>query len=282
MVLRLATLAVALALPCALAAQGPYPTPSKPPTVYDVASIKPNKTMSGSVDIDIENGNYNATNVSLVALLADAYNLKRDQVIGLEGPIASARFDIRAKVLNPDIKALDKMSREESRAMLTPILLDRFHIKFHTETRVLPVYDLVIAKSGSKLVQTSKGDAKAEDTTKFRELGPGSVSVHGTSQGSELTAHDVQISALADHLSSNLRRVIVDKTGLQGRYDIWLQWTSETASASMDKSTDTGSTTDSAPTLFTALPEQLGLRLQGAKEPVEVMVIDHVEMPAED
>lgn len=250
--------------------------------VYDVVSIKPNNSGPNHLSISVNDGNYTAENIDLGTLLQEAYGYKRDQIIGLDGPISSARFDIRAKVLDPDIKALDALKGEERESMLRPILIERFHLKFHKETRELPVYELLQAKSGSKLPQTSAVDKGEGDKKDFHGVSSGSTSVHGTRTGVEMTAHDVPVAVLVSNLSNNLRRVVVDKTGLAGKYDIWLRWSRDDLSASMDRTGDNGAQAEALPTLFTALQEQLGLRLQGAKDPVETMVIDGLDMPAAD
>jgi uncharacterized protein (TIGR03435 family) len=249
---------------------------------YDVVSIKPNNSGPNHLSITVDDGNFTAENVDLATLIQDAYGYKRDQIIGLDGSISSARFDIRAKVLDPDIKALDALSGAERGSMLRAILIERFHLKFHTEMRELSVYELLQAKGGSKLVQTSAVDKGEGDKKEFHGVSSGSTSVHGTRAGVEMIAHDVPMPTLVTNLSSNLRRVVIDKTGLTGKYDIWLRWSREDLSASMDKTTDNGSQAEVLPTLFTALQEQLGLRLQGSKDPVETMVIDGLDMPSAD
>lgn len=271
-----------LATSIAGAQNAPRAAAAAKPQAYDIVSIKPNDTGSGHVDIWVDDAKFTAANVSLATLIEEAYGFKRDQIIGLEGPVNSVRFDIRAKVLEPDLKALDAMTGEERGRMLQPILADRFHMKFHLETKVLPVYQLVLAKGGSKLVQTSAINESAGTGTTFQGVSSGSISMHTSRTKAELIAHDVPLAVLANNLSSQLSRTVLDKTGLTGRYDIWLKWTPEEGSASMDKSADNGTAADAGPTLFTAVQEQLGLRLRASKDPVQTMVIDHLEMPDHD
>jgi len=273
----------ALLVPQAVRAQtaAPAGTAKKIPA-YDVVSIKPNNSGPNHLSINIDDGNFNAENIDLGTLLQEAYGLKRDQIIGLDGAMNSARFDIRAKVLDPDIKALDALTGPERESMLRPILTERFHLKFHTETRELPVYELLQAKGGSKLQQTSAADKGEGDKKEFHGVNSGSTSVHGTRTGVEMISHDVPLAVLVSNLSNNLRRVVIDKTGLAGKYDIWLRWSRDDMAASIDKAPDNGSQAELPPTLFTALQEQLGLRLQGSKDPVETMVIDGLDMPSAD
>jgi uncharacterized protein (TIGR03435 family) len=234
--------------------------------VYDVVSIKPNKTGSGHTSIDTDGGNFNASNVSLKTMINNAYNLKEGQLVDLPKWAESSRYDIQAKVLEPDKKVLDALTDEQSNAMLQPILIDRFQLKFHYETKVLPVYELAVVKDGPKF-QASKitGDQKAPNG-----MGAGSMTIHNTI----MTSTAIPISSLVSLLSSQLQRMVIDKTGLAGKYDLDLAW-----------SRDDGATpaSDSAPpALFTALQEQLGLKLQPAKSQVETLVVDHIELPTEN
>jgi uncharacterized protein (TIGR03435 family) len=144
---------------------------------------------------------------------------------------------------------------EHWRLLMRQILEDRFAMKSHIEKRELPVYELVIAKHGPKLKESAPG-----------ESGP-----TGMSPG-KLSAHAYPVSGLAMSLSGVVGRVIIDKTGLTGQYDIDLTW------AWRD---DPGSG-ESGPSIFTALQEQLGLKLEPAKAPIDVVVIDHIERPSEN
>jgi uncharacterized protein (TIGR03435 family) len=250
---------------------------------YDVVSIKPDNSGPNHLDVTVDDGNYTALNIGLATMIEDAYGYKRDQIIGLDGPMNSARFDIRAKVLDPaDIKLLDSLTGAEHGSMLRAILTERFHLKFHTEMRELSVYELVQVKGGSKLHQTPEADKGKSDKTDFHGVTSGSVTSRGTRATSEFIAHDVTMLPLVSNLSSNLRHVVVDKTGLPGKYDVWLRWSREDLSGSMDKPADNGSQAEALPTLFTALQEQLGLHLQGGKDKIETMVIDGLDMPSPD
>jgi len=251
-----------------LAAQAAAPPPTVADakvSVFDVISVKPNKTGSGSTSIDWDDSKFDATNVSLMALLLNAYDLKDAQVINLPKWGESVRFDIQAKVVDPNRKA-KSLTDDQNRAMVQPILADRFQLKFHHETKVLPVYELVVAKSGPKFKDSKiTGDQKAANG-----MGPGSMRTSNTTMMS--TA--VPVSTLVDMLSSRLQRIVVDKTGLTGKYDLDLTWTPDDGSTAAPDS--------NAPSIFTALQEQLGLHLQPSKSPVETFVIDHVELPSEN
>jgi uncharacterized protein (TIGR03435 family) len=232
-------------------------TAAKPPA-YDVVSIKPNKSGSRSLDIDTSNNTYSATNISLKKLLEDAYGIKEDLISGVSGPIGSARFDIEAKIVEPDPDALRKLSARQQGAMLLPFLAERFQLKAHTETKTLPVFELIVIKGGPKFKQ-SAGD----------NTGSRGTSIHNR----ELTANNIPMRSLASTLEGQVHRTVIDKTGLAGSYDLTLKWSPED---------DPNPQTDSPPSIFTALQEQLGLKLQPAKGPVETLVVDHAEMPSEN
>jgi uncharacterized protein (TIGR03435 family) len=232
--------------------------------VYDVVSVKPNKTGGQSMSIDSDRAHFDATNVTLEQLIYNAYNLKTSQLFGLPKWGSSAHFDIKAKVVDSDQKALDAMTPDEEQAMLAPVLTDRFALKFHHEEKVLPVYELVVAKSGPKFKETEAiGDKKVYGMT------AGSMSIHNH----EMTATGIPMSSLAFTLSGQAQRIVVDKTGLLGKYDFKLDWTPD----------DTGPVQDGAPpSIFTALQEQLGLKLQPGKAEIETFVVDSAVIPSED
>ncbi len=235
--------------------------------VYDVVSIKPNKTGSGNVSVSIDDGNFDAVNVSLKNLILSAYGLKEGQLEGLPGWGDSERFDVRAKVVEPDKKLLESLSEQQYREMRQPILTDRFALKFHHEKKVLAVYELVVVKDGPRFQATTEAEEKSDKGV--NGVRAGGISVHNT----QLTATGVPLSSIADTLSGQLHRIVVDKTGLVGKYNLTLHWTPDDAPATSDAS---------VPTLFTAIQEQLGLKLRPGKEEVEALVIDHVAQPTEN
>lgn len=258
----LATLLLTLALPLVSAQTNttPQTADAKLPT-YDVFTIKPNKSGSGSSGSHSRGDNFTATNISLKQLLAQAFGLRQELISGIPGAIDSARFDIQAKVVEPDPDALEKLTGKQWGAMLLPMLTERFHLETRPEIKTLPVYELVVIPAGPKFKPTAS-DAKGHGT-----------SINGRNNHMELTANNLSMKLLADLLSNQVSRTVVDKTSLAGSYDLTLQWSREESST-----TDT----DVSPSIFTALPEQLGLKLQPAKGPVETLVVDHVEMPSED
>jgi uncharacterized protein (TIGR03435 family) len=237
--------------------------PATLPPAYDVVVIKPSDSLSHRMSMDMDETTLRAKNVSLKQLLVNAYLIREGLIFGLPGWAESSRFDITAKVTDPDMKALNSLSREQRQAMLAAILADRFRLKTHTEIKTLPVYELVVAKDGPKLKTTTLPPPGADTAD---PLGYGNIDVHNT----ELTATGVTVSDLAMNLTFPLDRTVINSTRLTGRYDFQLRWTAEGASAGA---------TDAPPDLFTAIQEQLGLKLQAAKGPVKTLVVDHVEQP---
>jgi uncharacterized protein (TIGR03435 family) len=255
------------------------------PLVYDAVSIKPNKPDGDKMMIRIQTGGdrYSGSGVSIKQLIQYAYNLRmEDQISGLTGTVSNARFDIEAKIDEDTVAALKKLSNDEAntqrRLLMQGMLADRFKLKVHSETKELPIYSLVIAKGGSKLK-----DADPNDTYPNGIKGPDGTAHGGmmrVSNGS-LTAQGIPISNLANNLSLQVHRQVIDNTGLKGKYDITLNWTPDDYHG-VATPPDLSVTTDSGPSIFTALQEQLGLKLEPTKGPVESIVVDHAEMPSEN
>jgi uncharacterized protein (TIGR03435 family) len=254
-----------------LQAQAPAVTPTvdgKVPS-YDVVSIKPDHTDNGHISIRIDDGNFDALNVTLKTLILGAYNLKEAQLFGLPKWGDSAHFDIKAKIINPDKKQLEALTPEEFQSMQQPILANRFQLKFHRERKILPVYELVTIKGGPKFREITPIEQKSD--AGVNGVRAGGISVHNRN----LVATGIPISRLADQLSAQLQRVVVDKTGLAGNYNFQLSWSPDDAGP---PSPDVAA----PPDIFTALEEQLGLKLQPGKEEMDTFVIDHVEYPSEN
>ncbi len=234
---------------------------------FDVVSVKPNRSGSGSTSVNADDERYQATNILLKTLIQDAYGLQsREQIIGLPGWANSASFDIDAKFDIETMAKLKAASRDEDtklrRTMMEAMLNDRFQLKVHPETKELPIYELTLAKSGSKMTEAKPGDPK------------GSMN----SSNQKLTVEGIPISSLCNYLSVRLHRKVVDKTGLPGEYTFMLQWSPDEAAGESPGTTGASP----LPTLFTALQELLGLKLEPGKGPVDTVVVDHIEMPSEN
>jgi uncharacterized protein (TIGR03435 family) len=252
--------------------------------IFDVVSVKPNKSGRDIGVIRFKPDGFSATDISLKELLSQIYGIKEDLVSGLPSWANSARYDIDAKVAGSDVETLKKLRREQRRSMLRSILQDRFKLNAHTETKQLPVFELVVAKSGPKLREATPGDAYTNGIK-----APGGVSRAGMimMKPGEFIGQGIPLSTLADALSDNLQRTVIDKTGLTGKYDLTLEWTPDNGADPMFKGMDdapqrTPPPDASGPSIFIALQEQIGLKLQSANGPVETLVVDHVEMPSEN
>jgi uncharacterized protein (TIGR03435 family) len=208
-------------------------------------------------------------------LIVQSYGLVlSDQIVGLPSWANSQRFDIEAKVAAADIPAFHKLTLDQVRSMGRPILTDRFKFVGHQEKKTLPFYALVVAKDGSKLTLSTLSSQDREAQTGRIGMGHAS-SANGAPGINELNAQGVTMGRLASTLSQQgLGRVVLDNTGLTDRYDFKLTWASESAAA------DINSTDVSGPSVFTAVSEQLGLKLEPQKGPVPVLVIDHIEAPS--
>lgn len=268
--LLLLTLALSITALCAsghaqaqqnASAAQPDATAAKLP-VYDVVSIKPSK--SGSVGSVFRTGEdtFTATNVSLKSLISMAFDIKPDLISGVTGPVDSVQFDVIAKILEPNPDVLIKLSNKQRQSMLLPFLEDRFQLKAHTEIKILPIFEMIVTKDGPKFKQ-SPDSAKPS---------PG----WGTGNGM-FTAHDLSMTTVAVVLTDLVHRTVINKTGLKGNYDLNLKWSQDDAPAS---SISANPSTDTGPSIFTALPEQLGLKLKPAKGPVETLIVDHIAMPS--
>lgn len=252
----LCTTAAALLITLSAAAQQPGPA-------FDVISIKPNNSASGHEHLHTssENADLKTENTGFDTLLEFAYGIKRMQIVGISPALASAHFDVEAKAdpatnaqaSKMESKALDTLTKTMARQMLA----DRFGVVAHREQRELPAYLLVPAKGGPKL--------KTSDVSGTHVTGR-----HGT-----LTATGISAYELAAELADNVNRVVVDKTGLTGRYELTLRWMPEDGRAPLLN----GEPDTSLPSIFTAVQEQLGLKLEPQKASVEVLVIDQAHLP---
>lgn len=251
-------------------AQQPAPTP--PPPAYDIVSIHPHSALDENVGMRIQSSLYTATNITLKELISYAYRIREDLISGFPAWADSAHFDVTAKISDPDPSVLDKLSHEQIGAMCRPLLADRFHLKVHTEIKTLPVYDLVLTKAGPKFKPTPP---LPDDPDHPTPPGKHRDTTWQINNG-DLTAWSIPMNSFAITLSDQLRRTVIDKTGLTGVYDLKLKWTPD---EDADKAADNG-TTDRPPDLFTATQEQLGLKLVPSKGPVTTLVVDHAEQPS--
>jgi uncharacterized protein (TIGR03435 family) len=215
---------------------------------FEVASVKVDHSEGRGGQLKTLGQGVEFTNSTLQACIRWAYDLRDFQIIGAPGWLNTERYDILAKAAAPNA------SVQQKRLTLQTLLAERFKLQLHRERKEMPVYSLVIAKSGAKLQKTTSDASSSSD-------GRGSINDRGATA-----------AILAKQLSTQLERIVVDKTGLTEKYDLKLEWAPE-----LDADSAPG------PSVFTAIQEQLGLRLESAKGDVEVIVIDHIErVPTEN
>lgn len=228
------------------------PQTDAPKAEFEVVSIKPfNPNLSqGGVASRTRNskGRWEARNFRLKDLLLSAFSVNENQIVGAPKWWDSAGWDIDAKY--------NEGNQPRFGQMVQAMLADRFHLVFHRETRALPVYFLDVAKGGSKLKE-------AEPAAGGMSAGPRMIKYGKAS-----------MSELAHQLSGYFGRPVLDRTSLHGDYEINLRFAPVNASASVD-----AAEAETLPSIFRALEEQLGLKLEAGKGPVEVLVIDRVDKP---
>jgi bla regulator protein blaR1 len=263
------------------------------PLTFEVASVKPSGADFHRVMIQIQPGGGLRTSGSTVKMLLTlAYDVREFQISGGPGWINTERYDITAKsehsaesVNVPDDprKMTDEQRRtvgEQMRERLRALLAERFQLTLHRETKEQSVYALVVAKGGPKLQQS---DAKE---------GTGPKGMMRMGRG-ELSGQGVALQMLTQSLSNQLGRPVIDRTELKGNFDFKLQWTPDPGQSgggpfgpfggAPPPGADAPPPPDpNGPSIFTALQEQLGLRLESQKGPVEILVIDKVEKPSEN
>ena len=224
------------------------------PEQFEVASIRPALAAAGAgTSFDLfEGGRLRIANEPVKLLLRVAFRVPDAQIAGGPAWLDTDRYDIEAKTGRPE-----KISPEQMGPLVQNLLAQRFRLKFHRETRELTVGALVAAKGGPKLKLKGAGEGSAMNTS-------------GGPKGSQLMATGVSMELLASYVGNRLGRIVVDNTGLGESYDFSLEWAPDETSDS------------SLPSLVTALRDQLGLRLEPQKRPVEVLVIDSIARPSEN
>ena len=220
---------------------------------FEVASIKENKSGSMNSSNRAAGDRYSGTNVSLISLLRTAYALQEFQLAGYPAWAETDKFDIEAK-MESDAKPEDFL------IALQKLLADRFKLVVHREPRQASIFTLVVMKDGPK----------------FKPGAPSKCSGRCGFNASptEIVGESVTMEQFAARLSRSIGTHVVDGTSLKGTFDFKVSWLAD------DRFSGRGASAN--PTLFTAIQEQLGLRLQGGRGPVDTLVIDRVEKPVPD
>jgi bla regulator protein blaR1 len=281
-----------------LHATGPLPS-------FEVATVKPsngdNTTPSVSTATESRTMNVTARN-----LIEQAYGIpwtsgRNERVVGGPSWIDNNRYDVDARIDESLVASFEKLSREERKKqmslMMQSLLADRFKLRVHVQSAELPMYELMFARGGPKLTVTKylptattgedQPPAKVGVPMRAEDIRKGILVLY-RGQAAEMTAKGQTLNELVHWLAGYSEiggRTVVNRTGLPGTYDFTLRWTREplTAQGPQDEQLrSVPSNVPEAPGLFTALQEQLGLRLMSTKGPVEVLVIDHIDLPSQN
>jgi uncharacterized protein (TIGR03435 family) len=283
--------------PIALAQAGtgataPAACPDASLAAYDVVSVKeahPERVLSvGAREMpDGINGEY----VPLSMMVQQAYSKERnlpleDAVTGLPDWAKMPNYySVQAKMSPEQVAAFKALDKDQQRAcrtqMMQALLEDRFKLKVHKEARQLFGYDLLVDKGGPNFKETTGPDPNAPNGANGKPITGSYMGMHsGKNGGLEITVHGYTMEQVASILSqSNLgvNHRVVDKTGLTGKYSFILDFTPTSGVGPAGESADAS---DPGPTIFNALEDQLGLKLQRAAETIDVVVVEHVERPA--
>jgi uncharacterized protein (TIGR03435 family) len=260
---------------------------------FEAASVKPNKGGDEPSGVSGDpSGRFTTTNVPLRRLIALAYGTPQprpdSQIFGGPKWIDSDRFDIVAKAERPT-------TNQETQLMLRTLLTERFKLAVHIESRELPIYALVLARKDGKLgPQLHRPEIDCPPSLEARPIAPSQsgqtparvAAFCGIRGGpGRLVGSGADLSALATTLTRAVDRVVQNRTGLRGNFDFNLKWTPDQIPPVQSGEVRPGalpSPPADDPSIFTALQEQLGLRLESTKGSVDVLVIDHVEEPTPD
>jgi uncharacterized protein (TIGR03435 family) len=276
-------------VPTAICCAGAVFCHAQPPSTqpeFEVASVRPTNSTDGRALIQATPGRLAMTNLVLRRLILNAYGLDDNQLVGGPDWVNSTRYDIQAKADgNPSVQQMEG-------PMLQSLLQERFGLVLHHATRQVEVYKLVPAKGGPKLQPAKEGECVPYSTHSSPPPVTSGVSqpsycgLHFEANGTNRTlgGKGVTTANLAGSLSqsytASLGRRVIDRTGLAGTFDIRLAWANEPANAETADAGKSVPQDQAEPSIFTALEEQLGLRLESAKAPVDVFQIDHIEKPS--
>jgi uncharacterized protein (TIGR03435 family) len=228
------------------------------PAKFEVASVKPvaSESREGADYRTFPGGRLTMTNLTLKTILREAYGVKEFQLSGGPPWFDRDHFDIEAKAGGP-------ATRAEMMPMLQALLMDRFQLKVHRESKDGNVYALVVGKRGSKLKQASDGE---QSFVRVARADPPERPV----VTSIIYGQRANMSSLIERLSSRLRTPVLDRTGIKGDFNFKLEFAYDDTQP------------DSGPSLLSAIQDQLGLKLEAARGPIETLVVDHAERPSEN
>lgn len=233
------------------------------PLAFSIVSIRPHDPngAGGGYHVAPDCHEITVTNLTLSFLVSNAYNVKDGRfLVGGPSWIKTARFDLEAKLDDADIPAV-RLTEDQCVALLQPVLADRFQLKVHHETRPTLVYNIVLANGGLKMKRSGPLVGSAQ---------PAPCNIDASRRGSAVV-RSCPMDRIIGVLEDGPDRFLIDRTGLTGRYDFELHWTP-------DNTPDT-SPLAGGPSIFTAVQEQLGLKLSPSTVPMDILVIDSAQKP---
>jgi bla regulator protein BlaR1 len=248
------------------------PAFAQPPETFEVASINLGDPLQSGTSYRTEpGGSLKVEGATLKSLILFAYDLREFQLQGATGWMTADRYTILAKGEMPGgpqtYQQMNDAQRKAAAALirkrLQALLAERFQLATHRETKDLPLYAVVVAKDGVKMQPNTSPDGSPQSMTTGRGI---------------FKAERASPDQIAQALAGLTRRPVQDHTGLQGFYNLKMEWTPEAAAAA--PGSDERPVETSGPSLFTALQEQLGLKLESRKGPIEILIIDRAERPS--
>jgi uncharacterized protein (TIGR03435 family) len=250
---------------------------------FDVTSVKRNNSGDDGVSMTPTPTGIAWNNATLLMMMRQAYRVQDFQIVDGPSWLNTARFDVVAK-------ADASVSQQDLRLMLRALLVERFRLAVHNETRQLPVYALVLARSDGKFGPQFRAPSDCVPPLQNQSTSP-QINQRTNSPPQcdnkvlpgNMSSRGVTMLALTVNLSVFVGRTVIDRTGFTGMFDYDLRWTPDLPPQSRGTSPPGGSAADpNRPSLFTAVQEQLGLKLESTKGPVNVLIVDHVELPTPD
>ena len=257
---------------------------------FEVASIKPDRCGYLRSMLETRPEGLKESGATAKKLIAYAYNVEEFQVSGGPSWVSSDKYYVQAKAEDSIVEQLqklpDRQQEDETRLMVQSLFADRFKLKVSHATKGFPGFALVIAKNGPKL-----REAKLGDTSPSRGQGAGGSGHASTPVGvTRWTDRGASMPDFAEQLSRHLHQTVLDRTGLKAKYTFMLEFANDRSQPAMLRASEDGDlrassgspAESSGPSLFTALQEQLGLKLVSTKALVNTIVIDHIERPSEN
>jgi uncharacterized protein (TIGR03435 family) len=252
---------------------------------FEVASVKPSNAADRRLFFNVQpGGRFTVANCTAKRLIQEAYGIKAFQISGGPGWMGSDLFDIAAKAEGSTATNFDQI-----KLMLQSLLAERFQLVVRRDTKELPVYALVVDKNGPKFEAASESDPNIIDLSQRPDLAAGGARLHFTIiRRGRLTAQGTNMALLASQLANFLGRTVVDKTALSGTYDVKLEWVPDENQVAMFQAMGVPEGFGAppadwqGPSLFAALQEQLGLKLESQKGPVEIFTIERIDRPSEN